>query len=237
MKSQRQYKDLKPKHRYKSNDFWCTLVKKGWHPKTGTHRPTISVMDYNEYLLEAQLASGKFEFDGWSYPVIEWKFISRTHYDVYDSTRCIYELVLGMAGIPIKKSIYQIPDDEKCCGVGGSKTGNNYRIGGVLARLVKKSVCVAGGAYHAPMVSIPYYHYDYLKMQLSSGVIEFNHMLYLVIGWEDVPRKTALKKDGTPYVSRNKYISMKLKTPGRRVQYNHERRKSLLDEMFEDVQL
>lgn len=236
MKKLRKYSDLKPKKRYKSDNFFCTLVKKGYHPKNGAHSPTISLMDYNEYLLEAQLASGKFELDGWIYPVISWKFISRIHDDVYDSTRCVYELVLGMDATPVESLQYK-PDDEKWYGVCGSKTGNNYRIGGVTARLIKKSPCVTGGNYHTPVVSIPYYNYCYLKTQLNSGVIEFNHMLYLVLDWEDVPRKTTLKKDGTPYVIRNNYISMKLKTPGRRVQQNHERKPNVLDEMFEDVQL
>lgn len=233
---QRVYKDLQPRHRYQSNDFWITLIKKGYHPKTGAHKPTISVTDYNEYLLEAQLASGKFVLDGWSYPVLEWKFISRTHHDRYDTVNCIYELALDTSAIPVDKYKYQRPDDEQFCGVRDARVSRNYRVGGPLVRLIKKRA-LFDGMHHELVISAPYYHVDMIKSNLKSGAIEFHHMLYLVSNWEEIPRQTALKKDGTPYFSRSQYIKIVLKAPGRKIQYNHERRPSILDEMFENVQL
>lgn len=233
----RVYKDLKPKHRYQSGDFWVTLVKKGYHPKTAAHKPTISVTDYNEYLLEEQLHSGNFDLDGWSYPVLEWKFISRTYHEMYDYTKCVYELTLDMSALPIHKYRCARPDTEHDCGVSGARVKNGYAINGYRSRLVKRLVNV-DQSHHVIVVSMDYYHYDALKWHLKTNdVISFNHMLYLVLDYEEVPRKAALKKDGTPYFSSKVYAQFKLKAPGRKIQYEHERRKSVLDEIFEDVQL
>lgn len=233
---QRTYKELKPRHRYQSSDFWFTLTKKGYHPKTGTHKPTISVVDHNEYLLEAQLNSGKFELDGWSYPVIEWSFISRTRDDIYDSTHCVYQLILGTDGIPVPKYTYRKPDDEHDYGVGGTRVKSNYRVSGVLVTLLKKRALV-DDSHHEVVVSVNDYH-DYLfKHNAQSGVIEFNHMLYLIKEFTEIPRKAALKKDGTPYYSRTKHYKLLLRVPGRKIFGYLDQRYSKLDEMLNDVQI
>lgn len=229
----RVYKDLKPKHRYQSDHCWLTLMKKGYHPKTGLHKPTVSVAEHNEYLLEQALVSGKLELDGWSYPVISWKFVSRTAYDNFDTVRAVYELELGVDGLPVKKYRYSI-DDEKNYGLGATRVGHNVRVGEILACLLKKSV-LFDGVNHEVMISVPYYHMDMVCYELKSGVMNFNHMLYLVLRWEEIEKKTALKKDGTPYFSRNRNILIRFKAPGRRMQYERERRKSVIDEMLEHV--
>lgn len=235
--TQRTYKDLKRKRRYQSTTFWVTLMKKGYHPKTGAHKPTISVIDHSEYLLEQQLQAGKLVLDGLSYPVICWKCVSRTHYDLYDKVRCIYEITLGMSALPVKKFQYNRPDTESQCGVASAKVGNCYHVNQYRGKLVKKNVCV-DGTHHIVVVSMEHYHYDALEYQLKTNdVVAFNHMLYLVLDREKIIRKAATKKDGTPYFHRKVYLQLKLKTPGRRIQYDHEKPKSVLDEMFEDVQL
>jgi hypothetical protein len=233
----RVYKDLRSKHRYQSSSFWVTLVKKGYHPRTGAHKPTVSVADYNDYLLEAQLNAGFFEFDGWSYPVISWSLVGRVHDDRYDYTRCFYELVLGTTALPARKPERIILDNERGYGVQDAKTRHCYRISNYRCKLVKKSVNV-DQSHHVIVVSMKYYHYDALKYWLKTNdVVSFNHMLYLVLGCEDIPRHGALKKDGTPYCSNNVYVQLKLKAPGRKIQYDHERPRSILDEILENVHL
>lgn len=229
-----QYKDLRPRKRYVCNGFWCTLLKKGYHPKAGVHTPQISVLEHSAYQLEAELRSGKLQLSGYSYPVLGWTYVHCIHDDIYDSIRCVYDLVLGMGGIPIPKAKSNVVRVEDEHGVAAARVKNCYRIAGVLCRLLKKNID-DGRGWHEPIISVRDYHQYLIKSELNSGTIDFNHMLYLVLDWEIVPQKAAIKKDGTPYYHSTIMMKIRLKTPGRKIVYDHQRPKSKIDNLLANV--